>query len=58
MTSLALVLLAGPAAVCMLVTALSAVYIWSGDAGRRTRAWHVLQALLDSARRGRGGGSR
>lgn len=49
MTSFALLPLVGLAAVCLLVVVLSAVYVWSGNAGRRTRSWHVLQVLLRSA---------
>lgn len=53
MTSLALLPLTVPVAVCLLVSVLSAVYIWSGNTARRTRAWRVLRALLGAVGRDR-----
>ncbi|MEV5606548.1 hypothetical protein AB0L33_34470 [Streptomyces sp. NPDC052299] len=53
MTSLVLLPLAGMAALAVLVAALSTVYVCSGDGDRRTRAWHVLRALLDAVGHGR-----
>ncbi|AXK33609.1 hypothetical protein DVA86_14055 [Streptomyces armeniacus] len=35
--------LALTATVCLLVCVLSAVYVWSGNTARRTRAWRVLR---------------
>ncbi|MEU6674365.1 hypothetical protein [Streptomyces sp. NPDC046853] len=46
MTHLVQLSLAISAIVCLLVCVLSAVYIWSGNTGRRNRAWRVLDALL------------
>jgi hypothetical protein len=52
MTSYALSLTVGLGTVCLLICVLSTVYVWSDDAGRRNRAWRVLQALLQAVGRG------
>lgn len=51
MTPYILLPLVGLATVCLLLCVLSAVYIWSGNAARRTRAWRVLRALLHAVAR-------
>lgn len=53
--ALALLPLIGLGAVSLLVYVLTTVYLWSNDAGRRSRAWRVLQALLHAAERERPG---
>ncbi|MBO8199133.1 hypothetical protein JW613_12565 [Streptomyces smyrnaeus] len=55
--TLALLPLIGLGAVSLLVYVLTTVYLWSNDAGRRSRAWRVLQALLHAAERERPGGA-
>ena len=35
-----------PPMIVAAVAALVAVYLWSGDTGRRTRAWDLLQLLF------------
>ncbi|MGY1437092.1 hypothetical protein [Streptomyces reniochalinae] len=56
MTLLILLTAVVPAAACLLVCLLTAVYLWSGDAARRTRAWRVLRSLLSTLTSDRGAG--